>query len=170
MNFTFNEGSKRSMKFVVPFAVIFLAGCANSKQYKLSEPDPGVVRLNEVAESIQKHSNDLADIEAAQYMDQTGKKLPSTDTRYVSTLNNPISLGDDWNGSLFKLVQTIAGLSGYEVRTLNVEPPGGVIVNVPGEYRRMVDILRDAGTQAGSRAKVVVKAKEKVIEIEYVTY
>lgn len=148
-----------------------LMACATSTPLDINEPDPAAVRLAQVAESIQQHSNDLSDIETARYIEANGKSPEALDTTLLPTMEQVVSLGAAWHGPLDTLVDKLSTLAGFNApRYLGVKPAGEVIVNVDTDYRRIIDMLHDAGTQAGSRAKVTVKVKEKLIEVEYVPY
>ena len=147
-----------------------LAACGTNP-LKVNEPDPAAMRLAQVAESIQEHDNDLADIEMARYVRDHGTGPQALDVSMVPSLEKVVSLGVAWHGPIDKLIDKLSVLAGLNSpRYLGVKPSGDVIVNVNTDYRRIIDMLHDAGTQAGSRANVTLKAKERLIEVEYIPY
>jgi len=153
------------------FGGLSLFACSAAKKLDINEPDPASVRLAQVAESIQMHDNDLNDIEMARYVEVNGKGPIPIDTTYLPSVNKVVSLGAAWHGPLDKLVDKLSVLAGLnKPRYLGVKPSSDVIVNVNTDYRPIIDMLRDAGTQAGSRALVGLKVKDKLIEIEYIPY
>src|SRR5690554_1977022 len=91
-----------------------LTGCA-LKPIEVREPDPAIVRMAQVAESIQKHANDLAAIEAAKYREVHGKDLKSIDPELIPTMMKVESLGHNYHGPLDRLVDKLAYLAGYDV-------------------------------------------------------
>ncbi|MEI8650983.1 DotD/TraH family lipoprotein [Paraglaciecola sp. Hal342] len=48
-----------------------------------------------------------------------------------------------------------------------MEPSAGVLVNVDVNFRPLIDIMDDIGQQTGSRAIVVYKASENLLEVKY---
>lgn len=147
-----------------------LAACTTPR-LNTNTPDPAAVRLAQVAESIQKHDNDLNDIEMTRYVEQYGERPVLIDTSSNPALNRVVSLGGAWHGPLDRIIMKLSELGGLdEPRFIGVKPSGDVLVNVNTNYRRIIDMLHDAGSQAGSRAKVTLKMKEKLIEVEYRPY
>lgn len=160
----------RKVVFMAMLGAGALSGCS-STPLPVNEPDPAVVRLAQVAESIQKHNRDLNDIEAARYLEVHGKSIYKVDLKHFPSLQRVESLGAAWHGPLDKLIDKLSVLGGLNPpRYVNIKPAGDVIVNVRTDYRRILDMLSDAGVQAGSRANVTLKAKERLIEVEYIPY
>lgn len=149
---------------------VLLSACSTTS-LDMNDPDPASVRLAQVAESIQEHDNDLADIETARYIENNDGGPKGFDVSSFPTLEKVVSLGAAWHGPIDQLVTKLSVLAGLNTpRYLGVKPSGDVIVNVNTDYRRIVDMLHDAGTQAGSRAKVTLKLKERLVEVEYTPY
>lgn len=149
-----------------------MVGCANTPliHHESPESDPALARLAIAAENVQRYSNDLAAIESAKYQKEGGQIATAPKIEYLPTMEQLVSLGDEWHGPVEPLVRELATLSGFTTRTLGVEPPGGVNVTVDTRYRRIIDILVDAGYQSGKRAALRVLAKERVIEVEYAKF
>lgn len=158
-------------KITLGMGVSLLVSACSTTPLELNSPDPASVRLAQVAESIQKHDNDLADIEMARYIETNGSGPRAIDVSNLPALEKVVSLGAAWHGPIDQLVNKLSVLAGLNVpRYLGVKPSGDVIVNVHTDYRRIIDMLHDAGTQAGSRAKVTLKMKERLVEVEYIPY
>lgn len=158
-------------KITLGMGVSLLVSACSTTPLELNSPDPASVRLAQVAESIQKHDNDLADIEMARYIETNGSGPRAIDVSNLPALEKVVSLGAAWHGPIDQLVNKLSVLAGLNAaRYLGVKPSGDVIVNVNTDYRRIIDMLHDAGTQAGSRAKVTLKMKERLVEVEYIPY
>ncbi|MFA0809383.1 DotD/TraH family lipoprotein [Microbulbifer epialgicus] len=152
-------------------STVSVISACSSTPLDINEPDPASIRLAQVAESIQKHDNDLADIEMARYLETHGAGPEEIDVSKIPSLERIESLGAAWHGPIDKLVIKLSVLAGLNPpRFLSVKPSSDVIVNVNTDYRRIIDMLHDAGTQAGSRANVTLKVKERLIEVEYLPY
>jgi defect-in-organelle-trafficking protein DotD len=158
-------------KVIIPLlGVVSLSGCSTTPM-NINDPDPAVMRLAQIAENIQRHDNDLVDIEMARYVKQFGAPPKTSNANKIPSLQKVESLGEKWHGPLDKLVIMISTMAGLNPPVFyGVKPSGDVFVNVNTDYRPLIDMLQDAGVQAGSRAKVVVKAKDKRIVTTYVPY
>lgn len=164
------KSQSRKVFSLTILGAMVLGGCS-STPLQVNEPDPAVVRLAQVAESIQKHDRDLNDIEAARYVEVHGKSIDKVDLKYFPSLQKVESLGSAWNGPVDKLIIKLSVLGGLNPpRFVNIKPAGDVIVSVNTDYRRIIDMISDAGAQAGSRANISLKAKERLIEVEYIPY
>lgn len=163
-------GERKILVSFIGAGMVGMVGCS-TVSLDVNEPDPASVRLAQVAESIQGHSNDLAAIEMARYVEENGSAPRSVDISRLPSLENVVSLGAAWHGPIDKLIDKLSLLGGLNPpRYLGVKPSGDVIVNVDTDYRRIFDMLLDAGTQSGSRANVTLKIKERLIEVEYIPY
>ena len=74
----------------------------------------------------------------------------------------------DWSGPIQPLIQQLADMTGYQLKTFGNAPAIPVIVSVVATNTTIADVVKDAGLQAGARANVVVFPKNKVIELRYV--
>ncbi|KZX57824.1 hypothetical protein A3709_19565 [Halioglobus sp. HI00S01] len=132
--------------------------------------DPVYLHLQESVTAIQDSANRLAAVEQARYRDETGKEATLVDSSLVPGLEKHVSLGADWHGPLDALVKKLAAVAdgGWDMApSIGIRPSAGVIVHVNTDYRRIIDILQDAGTQAGSRAQLHVMSRQRVLQIEY---
>lgn len=160
----------KKITILLPVCLMTLTGCS-SKLFNPNTPDPAMVRISQVAETIQKHDNDLAAIETARYLEKNKTPIQEINVSDIPSLERVVSLGGAWHGPIGPLVTKLSSLGGLNApRFIGVKPSSDVVVNVNTDYRRIVDMLHDAGTQAGSRAKVVLKMKERLVEVEYHPY
>ena len=73
----------------------------------------------------------------------------------------------DWTGPLGPLVDKIAKLSGYRVKTLGNEPPIPVVVSISAKQAILAEVLQNASFQAGRKATILVFPSNRVIEVRY---
>lgn len=150
--------------------VAMTSACTSPAQYRHNSPDPIGVRLAQSADIIAKAQNDRADVAAYKLQMKTGKVLPAIDTKFIPEVERVVSLGHDYDGPLDKLIVFLSKEAGLKSpKFIGVKPPGDVMVHVRTDYRRIVDIMHDAATQAHG-TKVVLKAKSKKVVVEYVPY
>lgn len=149
---------------------LFLAGCSTNK-YQLDKGDPTVVKLLQVAKSIEKYNRDLSHVMSSKYKIQDKNTGAILDPDLLPAANQVVSLGYDWHGPIEPLISKLSEVAGLNApRFVNVRPSNAIVVSVDTDYRRVVDILADAGAQAGSRANIILKVKEQLIEVEYLYY
>ena len=71
----------------------------------------------------------------------------------------------DWTGPLPGLTERLAELAGFRYQEVGARPVQPVIVDVHAVEKTVISVLREAGYQAGTRAKVVVDARHSVVEL-----
>lgn len=149
---------------------LVLTGCASKAEFvKPKNTDPIDIKILEAANAIQKKFNQLHQLESARKYEVTGKNMQEFDLSHLPALESVISLGGDWNGPLDKLLIKLSAVAGMEKpRFLNIKPASDVVVSVDVEYRRVIDIIKDAYSQSGSKVNMTIKMKERLIEVEYV--
>lgn len=74
----------------------------------------------------------------------------------------------DWSGPIEPLLHRLGHMTRYNVKVLGPSPAIPVVVTLMAENRRIADILKDAGLQAGKRANLVVYPSSRIIELRYV--
>jgi hypothetical protein len=146
-----------------------LFGCTSTPSDVLvMESDPAIQQLMLVAEDIATYERRLYQIESSRYIDAGKEKLGEYDMYFTPSLSQYHYLGDEWTGPLEPLLEKITELSGLnDIRYLNVKPANPIIIYVDTKSRRLIDILADSGYQARNRAKVTLKVKERLIQVEY---
>ena len=71
----------------------------------------------------------------------------------------------DWTGPLRELAKRLAELSGYEFRETGSPAVQPVMVDVHSVKRPLIAVMREVGLQGGSRVKLLVDARRRVVEI-----
>ncbi len=159
----------RCIKISISLCLLVIAGCASSKKnIVVDEPDPAIAQLLQVAKDISEYERKLYEIESARYIEAGSERIGDFDMHFIPSLDAYYSLGDQWVGPIEPLLEQISEIAGLNPpRYLNVRPSNGIIVYVDTKRRKLIDILADAGNQARQRAKVTLKMKERVIQVEY---
>jgi len=154
-------------------AIIFLSiGCSNTpKNVVVAESDPAIQQLLQVAEEFASYERKLYEIESARYIEAKIDKIESFDMYFIPSLDGYYQLGDEWSGPIEPLLDKISEIAGLNPpRYLNVKPANHIIVYVDTNRRKLIDVLADAGHQARNRAKITLKMKERLIQVEYAAY
>lgn len=146
-----------------------LFGCSvTPSNVMVMDGDPALRQLIMVAEDIATFERRLYQIESSRYIDTGKEKIGEYDMYFIPSLAEYYNLGDQWTGPLEPLLERITELSGLnDIRYLNVKPANPIIVHVDTSSRKLIDILSDSGHQARARAKVTLKMKERLIQVEY---
>jgi hypothetical protein len=149
--------------------IVYLSGCSSTpSNVMLMESDPAIQQLIAVANDIASYERRLYQIESSRYIDTGKDKIAEYDMYYTPSLAQYYNLGDEWTGPLEPLLERITEMSGLnDIRYLNVKPANPIIVYVDTKSRKLIDILADSGNQARTRAKVTLKVKERLIQVEY---
>lgn len=132
--------------------------------------DPSVVlddqsseeRLVSAAESIDKSLNTLA---AAQ-------QAKSPPVLRIGPLITPAGgMGEkadiDWVGPIGPLLDKIACMTDYRVKTLGEAPAIPIVVSITSKNTVIAEILQNASLQAGQRTQILVYPENRVIELRY---
>jgi len=75
----------------------------------------------------------------------------------------------DWTGPVGPLVERIAALTNYRVKSLGNEPAIPVIVTINAKRTVIADILQNASLQSGRRAEILVFPGTRTIEVRYLS-
>lgn len=143
-----------------------LVACAPGRpidRQLVSEPDPVALRLASAADRSSAALQTLAAVEQAR-TPQANMNLPPAapqELRRTVTVN--------WNGPITGIAKTLADRAGYRLDVTGATPPVPVVVNISAYQRPVIEVLRDVGLQAGSRASVIVDSDRRVVEIVYAT-
>ena len=71
----------------------------------------------------------------------------------------------DWTGPLRELARRLAELSGYEFRETGSPAVQPVMVDVHSVKRPLISVLREVGLQGGTRVRLLVDARRRVVEV-----
>ncbi len=85
--------------------------------------------------------------------------------RVPAALLRPVTL--DWIGPVETLAETLARLAGYRFGAAGAPPVRPAMVAVAADDTPLIEVLRDAGLQAGSAATLVVDAGERTVRLDW---
>jgi defect-in-organelle-trafficking protein DotD len=166
-----NMAFRKVLRFglIAGMASASLAGCADDTPWSYDGPHPVVatpdsvsVRLADAADKASSSLQQLAAIEQA----RTPTPLPPvTPTAPHDELNQPMSVA--WTGPVSPLLQRLALRVGYKFEQIGTPPTAPVTVSINVIEQPVLEVLRDAGLQMGSRANLVVDANRHVVELQY---
>ena len=162
--------SKQKLQLLkVAMFTVLVTGCTSKPDdVVVMQSDPAIMELIAVAKDIAAHEKRLYQMESARYLEAGGNKIGGFDMSFIPSLDQYHQLGDEWSGPIEPLLEKISEIANLRpVRYLNVKPSNPIIVYVNTDSRRLIDVLADAGGQARSRAKVTLKMRENLIQIEY---
>lgn len=149
-------------------AVSLAAGCANTQTKSLTDGpmhDPVLERIEKVADEMGGLWAELGRLEQARDPGEPGR-LRDYPATLPPELARPISIR--WEGELEPLVRELAAQMGYQVSVVGEAPILPVLVYVTADKKRLGDVLREAGYQAGKRATVhVYAAPKRLVEVIY---
>lgn len=152
---------------------LLLSGCVSHKTVELEavSSDPILTKLKEASEVVRDKAVQLQAVENARYKRLTGEEIQTSDISILPSLNEIINLGDNWDGPLDSLLIEVSAIANLnKPRFLRVKPAGGVIVSVDTDFRTAAQIVSQAQASAGSRARITLKVKERLFEVEYLAY
>lgn len=156
-------------KIVILVGLVSIFGCSTTpKNLVVSESDPAITQLLQVVKEISEFERKLYEIESARLLETNQGKIQEFDMYFLPSLNDYHSLGDDWSGPMEPMIELVSEMAGLNPpRFLNVKPANPIIITLNTDRRKLIDILADAGNQARSRARVTLKIKERLVQIEY---
>ena len=177
------EGGAMSPRHPAALAALCLAaalsgGCAlpdvgldlNTETVPMIEerrPDPAEMRLAEAASRAEAALTTLARIESARTPPLPAgipADLPGS-SPVPPELRRPVSL--DWIGPAETLAETLAQHAGYRFVAAGTMPARPVTVAVRAENTPLIEVLRDAGLQAGAAATLVVDAGSRTVRLDW---
>ena len=144
-----------------------LAACAplnfNQKvdQQMVAEPDQVSLRLASAADRATAALATLASVEQARTPAVAIQSVPSA----PQELRRSVSV--EWVGPIEPLTQKLAQRAGYRFQVNGSAPAAPVVVHVAAKQKSVVEVLRDVGLQAGTRADIAVDVDQKVVELNY---
>ena len=144
-----------------------VSGCAplnftqKVDQQLVAEPDPVGLRLASAADRASAALQTLASVEQARTPGVAIQSVPAA----PQELRRSVSV--EWVGPIEPLTQKLADRAGYRFHVNGAAPPAPVVVNIVAKQKSVVEVLRDVGLQAGTRADVSVDVDQKVVELNY---
>ena len=145
-------------------AAILVPGCIVSPRDTPPPPAaPGVAELRLVEAAVRAEAALAA---LARIRTGVAPEEPAPAPRVVPpALLRRVTL--DWIGPLEALAGKLAGFAGYRFGTAGAPPARPIIVAVGGQSRRLIDLLRDAGLQAGAHALLTVDADRRQVQLDW---
>ncbi|MDE0051769.1 MAG: DotD/TraH family lipoprotein [Rhodospirillales bacterium] len=132
-------------------------------------PDPAEVRLAEAAERAEAALTTLARIESARIPSpgtwaEGSPRVPER-SPVPPELRRPVTL--DWIGPVETLAETLARQAGYRFAMAGAPPVRPTMVVLREERTPLIEVLRDAGLQAGNAATLVVDAGRRTVRLDW---
>ena len=75
----------------------------------------------------------------------------------------PVTL--DWTGPIGALTERLAAMAGYEYRVVGAPAVRPVLVDVHAVEQPLIAVFRETGFQGGTRVRVTVDARTRVVEV-----
>ena len=126
-----------------------------------AQTDPAEMRLAEAAERAEAALTALARIQAA----ETPPPAVGVPLEVPAALRRPMTL--DWIGPLETLAATLARRAGYRFVGAGAAPVRPVMVAIEAANRPLIEVLRDAGIQAGTAATLTVDAERRTVRLDW---
>lgn len=141
-----------------------LSACALPKvdQQLVATPDPVSLRLAAAVDRASAALQTLAAVEQARNPGIAVQGVPYA----PQELRRTVTL--DWVGPVEPILHRLADRAGYEFNVNGDVPPSPVVVTVRAKQKSVVEVLRDVGLQAGTRADVAVDPERRLVELSYV--
>jgi hypothetical protein len=146
------------------FALLLtVAGCTDAQFAAVHVETPGIANTDRaLQESIAKVNRAMQELGGA----GAASREPTTPDPYVpAELQRPVSLA--MTGSLDQAVKALAERAGYSFKTNATAQTPLVTITLTGETMTLLELFRSVGTQAGSRADVVVNADQHQVMVQY---
>lgn len=154
-------------KIITLVAATLLTACTNTffdnkQEVAYVENDNVSVQLAIAAKKASEAIIELAEVEKV--------RTPTTTAPIVEDaprlLRQPMSI--TWNGPIGPLAQRVADRAMYGFVEYGKSLSTPILVQVDAINTPLVDILKNIGLQAGSRANVVVDVENRNVEVHYV--
>ena len=126
-----------------------------------SPPDPAALRLAAAAERAEAALTALARIRAA----DSPRRVSNVPAEVPASLQRRVTA--DWIGPVETLAEALAERAGYRFVMGGAAPARPVMVSVSARDGRLIEVLRDAGLQAGNAATIVVNANERTVRLDW---
>lgn len=154
---------KKILLFLTLTIVLGASACVPRKvdQQLVATPDPIGLRVASAVDRASAALQTLASVEQARNPNAAIAAAPYA----PQELRRTVSM--NWNGPIEPVMRALADRAGYQFQMNGDVPPAPVVVNIQAKQKSVVEVLRDAGLQAGSRADVVVDTERHIVELNY---
>ena len=125
------------------------------------QPDPAGMRLAEAAERAEAALTALAMMRAA----DSPPPVPDVPVAVPPALQHRVTV--DWIGPVETLAETLSRQAGYRFVIAGTEPARPVMISVSARNVPLIEVLRDAGLQAGNAATLAVDAGRRTVRLDW---
>lgn len=161
----------KRITILLPICFLMFQGCAQQqvKPVTVDKVDPVDQKITEISIDIQRNLRRLADTNNAVAVE----KFTPEEQRYISSQALTIPPGMDkrvsinWDGPIEPFLQTMANQTGYRFIEKGVRPVPTIMIRIMADNKRVIDLVRDAGLQAGEKGLVRVIESGQVLELQY---
>ena len=149
---------------------VFASGCTpfwtDAQETELAppaaaRPDPAETRLAEAAERAEAALTMLSRIRAA----ETSLSVAELPLEVPVALRRPVTI--DWIGPVETLAERLAAYAGYRFAVAGAGPSRPLIVAMEVQAAPVIEVLRDAGLQAGAAATLTVDAGLRTVRLDW---
>lgn len=154
-------------------AVALLSGCGAWKKKDAPAVDPAEAALSAAASDIAaawaRTSSSMVSIAESEDATTTSGEAPFDGTEAQFDSDSPLAMRVDmnWFGELQPAVEALAATAGYTTQMMGARKGPPILVTIEGVDVPLMELLRQAGIQAGRRADVVVRESAGTIEVIY---
>ena len=138
-----------------------LASSTGALEPAPAAPDLAETRLVEAALRAEAALTALARVRIG----QAPQPAPPPPRRVPPELLRAVTL--DWIGPLETLAGALAERAGYRFVTAGPAPVRPIIVRIGADGRALIDVLRDAGLQAGGAGALTVDAGRRTVRLDW---
>ena len=130
-------------------------------------PDPAEMRLADAAARAEAALTALARTRAAEAPPPVSGLPAEAPGRspVPAALRRAVTL--DWIGPIETLAGTLAAWAGYRFAEAGAAPARPVMVAVAATNAPLIEVLRDAGLQAGAAATLIVDARQRTVHLDW---
>lgn len=149
---------------VLALPLVALAGCAGDARVTPLATEPDLVSTR-IAQASERASAALTVISGIEQ--QRGPALPPVEDYSNAPAGLTQLITVKWTGPIEQICQTLASRAGFVFNVKGSQPPMPLTVAVDVYQKPLIEVMRDLGLQAGTRADVAVDAQNGVIEMTY---
>ena len=145
-----------------------ITACSNTNEVVVAKADPAIQQLLLDIQEISEYERKLYELESSRHAKTNDAEAKTLLNGLIPSLGQYENMGDSYSGTLENILELITDKAGLEpVRYIGVKPSHPIIVHVDTSDTKLIDMVRNAGYQAGNRAAVGLKVRERLIEVEY---
>lgn len=151
--------------------VVFVQACTSTSNDVFLEAkpiSPVEEKINALAEVVVQRTTRIQHLQESQYIELNGEYPSKPDMALLPTLTQFKSLGKNYIGKLDPFIRRLSVVAGMNTpRFIGPKPTNDILLNIDTDYRTVNSMLEQAGSLTGSRADIVYKASENLLEVKY---